>query len=460
MAGNLITQDCIGAQIISEKKKVVRVNAAIFFDGTGNNETNVAEGARDRQSYENGKSYKADFTNIVHLKNAWSQSKKHDISVHTYAEGVGTENGGEDSTVSAATGMSVLWAGVNKADGVHKKSNQQGVKAKVANAINEIIEQIVYQMGDADKIEGIDVDLFGFSRGAATARYCIYLLEHDLVNQLEASGYQARNLTINFVGLFDTVASYGVKHSNDTSDLQLDSIQSARFVLQLAAADEHRKNFRLTNIKSAFSGLEVFLPGVHSDIGGGYNAGNENDEDSDTNENDEEFFDLDTKNAFISHDEKAALSREREWGIRTGWYKQEEIKQPNMFNEILVTRAGIENTYARIPLNIMAEYALGYDVLLKKTKLLQVPTELEKWYVKLKEFAAKEGSSPDDWINKPDKLKDGQLYMSEGDKELQDLRHRYLHFSAWFGTAAGAHAPQFTDNDIISGVRRRIIQDG
>ncbi len=39
----------------------------------------------------------------------------------------------------------------------------------------------------------------------------------------------------------------------------------------MAESDEHRVNFRLTNINSAGSrGTEKFLPVVHSDIGGSY----------------------------------------------------------------------------------------------------------------------------------------------------------------------------------------------
>ena len=41
--------------------------------------------------------------------------------------------------------------------------------------------------------------------------------------------------------------------------------------MHLVAAEEHRKNVSLTDIASAGSkGRELFLPGVHSDIGGDY----------------------------------------------------------------------------------------------------------------------------------------------------------------------------------------------
>ena len=46
-----------------------------------------------------------------------------------------------------------------------------------------------------------------------------------------------------------------------------------KWVVQLASADEHRENFSLTNINSSLRagvGVELRLPGVHSDIGGSY----------------------------------------------------------------------------------------------------------------------------------------------------------------------------------------------
>ena len=73
------------------------------------------------------------------------------------------------------------------------------------------------------------------------------------------------------MGLYDTVASFGIGHGTDTSDLKLDSITKARFVYHLASDDEYRDNFPLTNINSCgLRGIEFILPGVHSDIGGSY----------------------------------------------------------------------------------------------------------------------------------------------------------------------------------------------
>lgn len=103
-------------------------------------------------------------------------------------------------------------------------------------------------------------------------------------------GIPADSITIHFVGLFDTVSSYGgekyqtvrgqlynnLRHQSfddDVKELHLAIAGHAQQVVQLAAADEYRKSFAATNIRSSVRagvGLEVRLPGVHSDIGGSY----------------------------------------------------------------------------------------------------------------------------------------------------------------------------------------------
>ena len=72
---------------------------------------------------------------------------------------------------------------------------------------------------------------------------------------------KSKKIIFNFVGLYDTVAAFGVDHrgkklgkvvllDNDTRQLNLDAISKARYVLHLASDDEYRDNFDLTNIQS------------------------------------------------------------------------------------------------------------------------------------------------------------------------------------------------------------------
>lgn len=90
--------------------------------------------------------------------------------------------------------------------------------------------------------------------------------------QLKENGISVENVVVRFVGLFDTVSTYGLFADNDVIDLSLNAVNRAYQTIHLSAADEYRKNFALTNIKSAgFKGISLSLPGVHCDIGGAYN---------------------------------------------------------------------------------------------------------------------------------------------------------------------------------------------
>jgi len=112
---------------------------------------------------------------------------------------------------------------------------------------------------------------------SAGARNYIFeaLKESDSIYAgMEEEGVLVKNIGIHFAGLFDTVSSHGPSFSNDTRTLKLDTIRKAKQVVHLVAAEEHRKNFSLTDIASTGNkGRELFLPGVHSDIGGGYREG-------------------------------------------------------------------------------------------------------------------------------------------------------------------------------------------
>lgn len=100
-------------------------------------------------------------------------------------------------------------------------------------------------------------------------------------------GQGPAKLTVNFVGLFETVSSYeeGTMIGNvvqgktegifddDVKQLGLNLGATPNKVIHLRAADEMRENFSITTIDSSLDagkGVELSMPGVHSDIGGGY----------------------------------------------------------------------------------------------------------------------------------------------------------------------------------------------
>ena len=187
-----------------------------------------------------------------------------------YAPGAGTKTGDSDKLYGAATGM-----------------GEAGVIQQVNYAFSELT--LMVNEGLRGKtIDNLTVDLFGFSRGAAAARHAAHEInqgEKGLLAQLFAENgiLWPETVEIRFVGLFDSVAaivnplSGDLLAHNDRNHpvkLYLDPGKVGH-VVHLTAAHEHRKNFALNSIRNRDGSLpanfrEITLPGVHSDIGGGY----------------------------------------------------------------------------------------------------------------------------------------------------------------------------------------------
>ncbi len=106
--------------------------------------------------------------------------------------------------------------------------------------------------------------MFGFSRGAAAVRHLANLLHDDGARLLAVPC----SITINFIGLFDTVAAIvaPLQGDFDPADERHGGLRLglgegiARHVVQLVAGDEQRHNFPLVS-----SGHDIVLPGVHSE---------------------------------------------------------------------------------------------------------------------------------------------------------------------------------------------------
>lgn len=408
------------------------VRISLFFDGTGNNRTNTQERLDDTEVFEDNEdegSFLNDFTNVSRLETRLIGDSSFEHSFSVYVEGIGTTDREGDSSYGMGTGL-----------------GGTGVVAKVRAGIREVLRGLRgLGLASGEIIERLHLDAFGFSRGAAAARHFTHLVLNGdpLQPQVEDLGHPVEELAVHFVGLFDTVASYGVQHSNDTRDLDLDAIRSAQVVVQLAAAEEHRKNFRLTNIDSAVAagvGTEIFLPGVHSDIGGGY-----------TDHYDEvelQILDFDG----LSNDAmERRFARERNWLIDSGWYLADEIADVNFWNELKVTRRGIRNHYTRIPLKHMAYFAsqtgLRFDSISTHHPIPAALASIESLvdaHVDAHVAGTTTSTATHWWVMRT--------------PDYKRLRHRYLHFSSFYGNIA--NAPQFTNDDPMNGTRERVVQDG
>ncbi|HJV75985.1 MAG TPA: DUF2235 domain-containing protein [Noviherbaspirillum sp.] len=141
-------------------------------------------------------------------------------------------------------------------------------------------------------VKNIYVSMFGFSRGATKARVFSNWFNWLCMLDAELCGSASPSLgtipvTVDFLGLFDTVASVGLAAAMpfvDGHQAWADAESSLKIpgdigpaparCLHLVSGHEIRRSFPLDSIRFK-SGMpdnctEIVFPGVHSDVGGGY----------------------------------------------------------------------------------------------------------------------------------------------------------------------------------------------
>ncbi len=281
----------------------ITLTVGVFFDGTGNNRANsddlrlayahcanlVGEDrARACEKYEKharaglgNASWQGGPTNISRLFDLYQQHNELkngevEAQVKAYVCGIGTADGESDSTMGKALGSSLI----RQFEGVVTKTDE--ALDKIITALREFIDVNSTEVA----IAKVQFDVFGFSRGAAAARH----FANRVMNQdaeiavaidkgLDLTGHHGKAAgEVRFLGLFDTVAAigsllnfYGINgRSNPGVNLELRP-SVAQKVFQISAMHECRYNFSLNSIAGMWP--ELALPGAHSDIGGGYNAG-------------------------------------------------------------------------------------------------------------------------------------------------------------------------------------------
>ena len=243
---------------------------AVFCDGTWNTP----------DTSEDGKYCQ---TNVVKMANALS-SKSNDGTAQLlyYHTGIGSEGNSITRSFDGATGT--------------------GISDNILQAYRFIIQN--YEQGD-------ELFFFGFSRGAFTVRSLSGLIRNSGILKIENidqvpraySIYRSRKVdlqpraieatlfrktyaieettTITFIGVWDTVGALGnplflngiLSKRNQFHDPEISSKTSHAF--QALAIDEKRKSFEATlwHQKEASKDQvleQMWFPGVHSDVGGGY----------------------------------------------------------------------------------------------------------------------------------------------------------------------------------------------
>ncbi len=485
-----------------EDKDEISVRLTLFYDGTLNNRVNID--AREKNSKEFQKLQKRWFTSTDSFDNGRTniaimephlQVKKgsngYDISLKEYIEGQGTFDLKGDSLKGYALG-----------------GGDSGVADRADQGIDRGIQLITKKVkSNKYSIKKLTIDVFGFSRGSATARYAIHLLlkgsskscdnfigeysqsVRPIIESIANSGIeiQEKAVEICFAGLYDTVLSYygsqNVKFKWVGNVLQQTAVKHAKKVLHLTAADEHRADFPLHNIKSSGSkGEEYFLPGVHSDVGGSYNKANE--AELKANSSKKVYMLTTQENKTILEDlDRKVLEADMADLMKQGWYindkktNKREIEIESSFNgtgyspydddyvtnvqKLKVNRTNICSAYCNIPLKIMAKYARAKDVKLKlnnkldrRARIILKPYPvLKKLETKIKEYITeKKGngrSKAEDWVG------EGKEY----NKFIIENRIRHDHFN--FSSHPGAgYSPRIEEDEKTKKLKRvRYIYD-
>lgn len=120
------------------------------------------------------------------------------------------------------------------------------------------------------KRKTLRISIFGFSRGAAIAR----MFANRIDQKIKAGAFGKKTVSIEFMGLFDTVASFGLPALHLKAD-DLVIPTSVKKCVHMVAVHEFRIAFPVWTIRTApgydSNGYEEYVyPGVHTDVGGGY----------------------------------------------------------------------------------------------------------------------------------------------------------------------------------------------
>lgn len=449
----------------------ITLRIGVFFDGTGNNrsnsemaagcyarDVNLVEEAEDIQRFCQAHgydglgntpddSYGNDISNVAKLYDLYADDRYRQLAaeetigyIPVYLEGIGTSSGEGDSRFSLATGV-----------GAH------GVLARVAQSPALILERAEqFKRSNPDrKVERVEFDIFGFSRGAAAARHFANEVQKGEKNPLAAllpadatlftedfSWRTNTDVSINFIGIFDSVAAVANMAEGDFSahDANNPGVNLclapdvAKKVVHLVAGDERRHNFSLNSAGAA----DIKLPGAHSDLGGGY-LPNLIERVLLSKPRCSRDMDLHVPStaspAYRSADQELGRLQDQlnlyglplevqTWTVEvTNNAKGDRSKSKNVYAAVRSQRT-VRNDLALVYLRIMRELGARHDVPFKvideEDQTYALPTELKSIAEKLMAYAL--GATR-------------QMSLSLDEEEL--LYRRYIHLSANWNAAKG-----------------------
>ncbi len=226
---------------------------SVFFDGTGNNRDQEMAKPTGRRA----------LSNVAKLFDA---HKINDSNiVRRYIPGAGTP-----------------YPEIGDTGGVRGSGIGKGCDARIKKAL-ELLDEEIAKVPAQQKLLLVDVTVFGFSRGAAQARAFVRDLAAKCESREGGYAYKGKPLRVAFAGLFDTVCSAydtllsAARTANGGHNGWAHDMKLAPMVEQtvhMNAAHEVRRRFPLdsTRIDAGYpdNTVEIWYPGVHSDVGGGY----------------------------------------------------------------------------------------------------------------------------------------------------------------------------------------------
>lgn len=261
------------------------------------------------------------YSNVAILYSLLNYKKDNDTQLYynIYVEG----SGATDISMSMEKNLNGLGFGLGNT----------GVTALVSKAIHNIYIYLIGRVSQFNSNTNFHFYVFGFSRGATCARLFSHLTTREVGDILKREGEFGQqssmakslmvnnrlpfmepdflhgnfkinrdNVTVEVLGIFDTVASIGFikQHDGWTNKLSWayrmwwfnnyrgnfhytnardyglyapKENKRIKKVIHICAADEFRENFALVNLGREIDPerhLEIVIPGCHSDIGGGY----------------------------------------------------------------------------------------------------------------------------------------------------------------------------------------------
>lgn len=114
-----------------------------------------------------------------------------------------------------------------------------------------------------------DIDIVGYSRGAAIARMFVHRIGENFAELISAGSHLDQPPKVRFLGLFDTVASFGVPWTEDEGDFKRGIPVFVEHTFHAMALDETRETFGIERcLGNRDTITEIWFRGGHGDIGG------------------------------------------------------------------------------------------------------------------------------------------------------------------------------------------------